>query len=316
MPKILLDCDPGHDDMVAMVVAVTNPDIQLLGVSTVAGNQTGERTFRNAGKVLTLLHAHETPLARGCDQPMVRQLQIAADIHGSSGLDGAELPEPTVVPEPEHALEFLEETLRASPSPVILVPTGPLTNIGMLLRKSPSIAEKIERVVLMGGAVRESNVTPAAEFNIFVDPEAATVVFQAGVPITMVGLDVTKRAVLTEEEIDAVGDMGGEVSGIVAGLLRFYAGAYRERFGLDGAPLHDAVAVMAAADPEILQTRHLRVDVETAGIYTRGRTVVDLYGVTGRPPNADVAVDIDLQRFKSAIFDAVRSADRRAERRR
>jgi inosine-uridine nucleoside N-ribohydrolase len=149
-----------------------------------------------------------------------------------------------------------------------------------------------------------------------VDPEAATVVFQAGVPITMVGLDVTKRAVLTEEEIDAVGDMGGEVSGIVAGLLRFYAGAYRERFGLDGAPLHDAVAVMAAADPEILQTRHLRVDVETAGIYTRGRTVVDLYGVTGRPPNADVAVDIDLQRFKSAIFDAVRSADRRAERRR
>ncbi len=312
MKRILLDCDPGHDDMMAMMVASSHPDIELLGVTTVAGNQTGERTFANAGKVLTLMRETDTPLARGCDYPLTRELETAPNIHGVSGLDGADLPESTIVPREEHAVEFLEHTLMAAEEPVTVVPTGPLTNIALLLRKNPAVAEKIERIVLMGGAVYDSNVTPAAEFNIYVDPEAAEIVFGCGRPITMVGLDVTNRALFTVEEIDAIEDRGGRVSRIVAPLLRFFAAAYDENFGVAGAPLHDALAVMASVEPDILTTRRLRVEVETRGVFTRGRTVVDVYGVTGEEPNADVAFELDVNRFKAIILDSIREMDGRA----
>ena len=311
MPKVLLDCDPGHDDMMAMMVAIAHPGIDLVGVTTVAGNQTGDRTFANAGKVLTLLRETGIPLARGCDQPMVRPLETAPNIHGTSGLDGADLPDSGVVARTEHAVEFLEAHLVGADKPLTLVPTGPLTNIGMLLRKNPRVAEKIDRIVLMGGGVYDSNVTPAAEFNIYVDPEAADIVFNCGRPITMVSLDVTNRAMLTMDDIAAIRDMKGRVSSVVAPLLRFFAGAYEENFAVAGAPLHDALAMMTAAEPDIITTRHLRVDVETAGIHTRGRTVVDVYGVTGRAPNAEVSFELDLDRFKKHIFDAIREMDGR-----
>ncbi|MCG8477821.1 MAG: nucleoside hydrolase [Spirochaetales bacterium] len=312
MTRILLDCDPGHDDMMAMMVASSHPGIELLGVTTVAGNQTGDRTFANAGKVLTLMRENDTPLARGCDHPLARELETAPNIHGVSGLDGADLPESTVVARTEHAVDFLERTLEAAEEPVTVVPTGPLTNIALLLRKNPAVAQKIERIVLMGGAVYDSNVTPAAEFNIYVDPEAAEIVFGCGRPITMVGLDVTNRAMLNLEEIDAVGERGGRVSRIVAPLLRFFAAAYDESFGVAGAPLHDALAVMASVEPDILSTRRLRVDVETHGAFTRGRTVVDVYGVTGGTPNADVAFELDVDRFKAIILDSIRDMDGRS----
>ena len=309
MKELLLDCDPGHDDMMAIMVALAHPEITLRGITTVAGNQTGEKTFANAGRVLTLCNAVEVPLARGYDAPILRPLTIAPDIHGVSGLDGADLPESIVKPCKEHAVEFLERTLMGASSPITLVPTGPLTNIAMLLRKRPEVTAHIDRICLMGGAVRESNVTPCAEFNIFVDPEAAHIVFESGVPITMVGLDVTNRAIVTLEDIDGITAQAGAVSGIVGPLLRFFASAYRQMFGIAGAPLHDALAMLAAVEPEVLTTRRLRVDVETVGTHTRGQTVTDLYGVTDAPPNADVALDLDIDRFKAVILESIAAMD-------
>ena len=309
---ILIDCDPGHDDMVAIMVAVASPQVELLGITTVAGNQTGAKTALNACKVATLVGRTDIPIARGCDVPMVRPLRTAPDIHGESGLDGAEIPDPEVALQREHAVDFLERTLREAAQPVTLVPTGPLTNIGMLLRKAPDVASRIQRIVLMGGGIYDSNVTPAAEFNILVDPEAADIVFTSGVPITMVGLDVTNRAMLGSEDFDALERMGGRVSSIVAPLLRFFAGTYEAVFGFYGAPLHDALAVVAAFEPDIVRTKHWYVAVETAGRHTTGQTLADIYGVTGNSPNADVAMDLNLKRFKELVFETIRTLDRQA----
>lgn len=309
---VIIDCDPGHDDMVAIMVAVASEQIDLLGVTTVAGNQTGEKTSLNARRILTLLGRNDIPIARGCDRPMVRDLRIAPDIHGESGLDGVDLPEPKVELRGEHAVDFLEATLRNAAGPVTLVPTGPLTNIGMLLRKAPEVAEKIERIVLMGGAVHDSNVTPAAEFNILVDPEAADIVFHSSIPVTMVGLDVTNRAMLESADFDALEAMGGRVSGIVAPLMRFFAGTYRSVFGIYGAPLHDALAMAAVAEPSVISTKRWYVAIETAGRYTTGQTLADVYGITGNDANADVAMDLDVSRFKEIIFETMRRLDAEA----
>ncbi len=307
----LLDCDPGHDDMVAMMVAIAAADIELLGVTTVAGNQTGEKTALNARRVATLVGEHNLPIAKGCERPLYRELRTAPHIHGKSGLDGADLPEPTVALRPEHAVDFMERAILGSDRPVTLVPTGPLTNVAMLLRKAPQVSENIERIVLMGGSMHESNVTPVAEFNIFVDPEAANAVFTSGLPVTMVGLDVTYRALFGEDDFVRLEQTGGHVSAVVAPLLRFFAGAYEKRRGTRAAPLHDALAVAIARDPSMAETRNFHVAVETQGRYTTGQTVVDTRGVTGNPPNAEVAVEFDLQRFKNIIFEAIGCLDAR-----
>jgi pyrimidine-specific ribonucleoside hydrolase len=308
--KILIDCDPGHDDMMAIMLACAHPgELELLGVTTVAGNQTGEKTWLNARKTLTLIGRTDVPAARGADRPLVRELTVAPEIHGVSGLDGANLPEPATEGLPVHAVDFILDALHASPDPVTLVPTGPLTNIALALLKDPAVASDIERIVLMGGAVFDSNVTPAAEFNIYVDPEAAKIVFGCGRPITMVGLDVTNKALLTFDEIAEMGRWGGKVSGVVAPLLQFFAGANREFFGFDGAPLHDALAVAHLLRPGIIRTKFLNVEIETTGELTRGRTVADLYGVTGRRPNAEVALEVDREAFRELMFDAVRTLD-------
>lgn len=311
MKDILLDCDPGHDDMVAIMVALAHPGINLRGITTVAGNQTGDKTAINAAKVLTLCRATDVPLVRGSDVPIVRPLTIAASIHGVSGLDGADLPDPEIEPRAGHAVDFLESVLMESETPITLVPTGPLTNIGLLLRKQPKVREKIERICLMGGAVREANFTPGAEFNIFVDPEAAQIVFESGIPITMVGLDVTNRAMLSMGDIDAITARGGPASRIVGPLLRFFAGTYEEVFGISGAALHDALAMLAAVEPDVITTEKYHVDIETAGTHTRGQTVVDLFGVGGGEPNADVAMDLNLERFKEVIQQSIDWVDQR-----
>jgi pyrimidine-specific ribonucleoside hydrolase len=308
--KILIDCDPGHDDMMAIMLACAHhPELELLGITTVAGNQTGDKTWLNARKTLTLIERTGIPVARGADRPLLRELTVAPEIHGVSGLDGADLPEPATEGLPVHAVDFMLDALRASPDPVTLVPTGPLTNVALALLKEPAIVSSIQRIVLMGGALNDSNITPAAEFNIYVVPEAARIVFGCGAPITMVGLDVTNKALLTFAEIAEMGRWNGKVSRVVAPLLQFFAQANREFFGFDGAPLHDALAVAHLLRPEVIRTKFLNVRIETAGELTRGRTVADLYGVTGRKPNAEVALEVDRESFRDMIFEAIRTLD-------
>lgn len=310
MKKVIIDCDPGHDDMVAIMVAVASPELELLGVTTVAGNQTGEKTALNARRVLTLIGHTEIPVARGADQPLVRPLHVAEEIHGESGLDGADLPEAAVELQREGAIDFLRRRIREQEEQVTLIPLGPLTNIALLLAVEPEIAGRIERIVLMGGAIADANVTPAAEFNMYVDPEAAARVFSAGVPITMVGLDVTKRTRLTLDDLERLQAGNGRVSGVVSALLRFFAESYRRRFGFAAAPLHDALAVMSVIDPAIVSTKHVNVSVECGSELTRGRTVVDLHGTTGRAPNAEVAFDVDVARFRELFFTTMETLDR------
>lgn len=309
MKKIILDCDPGHDDMLAIILALSSNDLDVLGITTVAGNQTGEKTYINALRVLNLIGRTDVRVSRGFDKPILRELVTAPQIHGVSGLDGANLPEPKGNETHKHAVDFIIETVMSSPEKVYLVPTGPLTNVAVSLIKEPRLKDHIEKIVLMGGAFHDSNFTPGAEFNIYVDPEAAKLVFESGIPIVMVGLDVTNRALLTFEDIDYIESLGGKVSSVIAPLLRFFGKANNEFFGFDGAPIHDALAVSYLIDPTVLILKHLHVDIETKGEFTSGQTVVDYYNVTKKEPNAYVALDLDLPKFKKLIIDAIKYFD-------
>ncbi len=306
--RIIIDCDPGHDDMMAIMLAASSEEIDLLGVTTVAGNQTGDRTFENALKILTLID-EDIPVARGADKPLLRELITAPRFHGQSGLEGAELPEPGINPLKMDAVDFIIKTLKESNKKIILVPTGPLTNIAMVLLKKPDIKDKIERIVLMGGGMHDSNVTPVAEFNIYVDPEAAKIVFESGVPITMVGLDVTNKAIISFEEIDGIISAAGVISSKVGPLLKFFASANKNIFGLNGAPIHDALAVAVVKDPTIIKTELLNVRIEVDSNLTRGTTVVDLYGVSGKTPNVDVALEVDTPKFVQFMLDSIHTLD-------
>jgi inosine-uridine nucleoside N-ribohydrolase len=311
MKRILIDCDPGHDDMMAIMLASSSEDLELLGITTVAGNQTGEKTYQNALKTLTLIGRTDVPVARGADKPLFRDLTVAPEIHGVSGLDGADLPKPRVQGVEQHAVDFLVQTIMESGTPLILVPTGPLTNVALAMLKDPRITTKLERIVLMGGAVFDSNITPAAEFNIYVDPEAAKVVFGSGVPITMVGLDVTNKALFGFDDIEQLAKLNGKVSRVVAPLLKFFAQANKDIFGFDGAPLHDALAVAYLISPQVINTRKLNVEIETDGELTRGRTVADVYGITGKTANTDVALEVDNDLFKDLLIQAIKTLDSR-----
>jgi pyrimidine-specific ribonucleoside hydrolase len=309
MKRIQIDCDPGHDDMMAIMLACASDELELAGVTTVAGNQTGEKTYKNALRTLTLIGHTDIPVARGADKPLLRALTVAPEIHGVSGLDGADLPEPSFKGIAESAPGFLVRTIMGSRGPLTLVPTGPLTNVALALLQEPRLAGKLERIVLMGGAVADSNISPAAEFNIYVDPEAAKIVFGSGIPIVMVGLDVTNKALLSFADIDEMASWKGRVSRVVAPLLRFFAQANRDIFGFAGAPLHDALAVAHLLRPEVIKTRGMNVEIETAGEFTRGRTVADVYGISGRAPNAEVALEVNLPLFKKMLFEAIRKLD-------
>jgi len=302
---ILLDCDPGHDDALAITLALARPELELLGITTVAGNAPLEATTRNALRVLTLLGRTDVPVAAGAAAPLVRPLHVAANVHGLSGLDGADLPEPAMSARPEHAVEFMRTTLAEAARRVTLIPTGPLTNIGLLLRTYPRLVERIERVCLMGGSVGEGNTTASAEFNVWVDPEAAAIVFESGLPLAMMGLDVTHQALVRAADADRMAALGTRPGRVFADLLAFFGRFHRERYGWDGSPIHDAVAVAHVALPGIVGTRRWRVDVETAGELTRGRTVADIHGVSGRSPNVDVGWTIDRARFVDVLVEAV-----------
>ena len=284
---ILLDCDPGHDDAIALLLALGSDELDLRGVTTVAGNQTLEKTTTNAIRVLELAGRAEIPVAAGAGRPLMREARVAADVHGETGLDGPDLPPPQADPSPQHAVDFLAERIEDA----TLVATGPLTNVALLLARYPE-AEP-ERIVLMGGAIAEGNVTPAAEFNIWADPEAAHRVFTSGLDITMVGLDVTHKALVNPDQLRGAGRIGE----VVAELLEFYGGFHRSVYGWDGSPIHDAVAVAHVIDPELLEVERLNVRIDTESELCRGRTVVDVWRRTGLEPTANVAVGIDPERF-------------------
>jgi pyrimidine-specific ribonucleoside hydrolase len=302
---IILDCDPGHDDALAITLALARPELDLLALTTVAGNAPLAATTRNALRVLTLLGRTDVPVGAGAPAPLIRPLHVAANVHGLSGLDGADLPEPAMAAQEIHAIELIRTTLERSPGPVTLIPTGPLTNIALLIRTYPGIVERIERICLMGGAVGEGNTTASAEFNIWADPEAAAIVFEAGRPVTMIGLDVTHQAIVTAADAARMAALGNRTGQVFADLLEFFGRFHRERYGWDGSPVHDAVAVAHVALPGLVETQPSRVDVETVSELTRGRTVADVRGLSGRPVNAEVGLAIDRARFVDLLVDAV-----------
>jgi pyrimidine-specific ribonucleoside hydrolase len=299
---VIIDCDPGHDDAIALLLALASPEVTLLGVTTVHGNQTLEKTTPNAIRVLDLAGRAEVEVAAGAARPLVRELTVASHVHGDSGLDGPALPPASRAPGGEGAVEFMARSIAASPVPVTLVPTGPLTNIAQLLERTGGA--NVERIVLMGGAIGEGNMTPAAEFNIWADPEAAQAVFQAGLVTTMIGLDVTHRAVTTpalQERLRATGAIGA----FVADLVDFFTVFHRETYGWDGAPIHDAVAVAEVIRPALVTTVERNVEVELASELCRGRTVVDRWRRTERRPNAHVGVDLDTDAFFDLLVERI-----------
>jgi inosine-uridine nucleoside N-ribohydrolase len=303
---IIIDCDPGHDDAMALLLALASPELELLGITTVHGNTTLANTTVNALKILELAGRTDVEVAVGADRPLVREPQVAAHVHGESGLDGTDLPAPTTAPVAAHAVEFLAERLYAADRPVTLVPTGPLTNVALLLAEHPDVAGRIERIVLMGGAIAEGNITPAAEFNIWVDPEAAARVFASGVDTTMVGLDVTHRALMTPADADKLA-ASGRVGTVVAELFAFYNRFHSRVYDLPGSPVHDALAVAHVIRGDVLTTRHCHVAVDCASELCRGRTVVDLWHVTGNEANAHVATEVDAPWFIDLLVERIGS---------
>ncbi len=301
MKPILLDCDPGHDDAIALLLALASPELELLGVTTVAGNQTLEKTTANALSVLDFVGRTDVPVAAGAARPLVRELAVASAVHGETGLDGPDLPASARAPENLHAVDFLAEKIGACDAPVTLVATGPLTNVALLLARHPERARQLAGIVLMGGSIAEGNVTPAAEFNVWTDPEAARRVFESGVEVTMIGLDVTHRALVKREHAERLRG-GGRTGRMVAELLDFYHRFHAETYGLDGSPVHDAVAVAHAAQPGLVETLPRHVAVECGSELCRGRTVVDLWRRTGNEPNSHVGVGIDAEAFQELLL--------------
>jgi inosine-uridine nucleoside N-ribohydrolase len=304
---VLIDCDPGQDDALALLLALASPELNVIGVSAVAGNQTVDKTTVNALRVLELAGRSDIPVAAGAERPLVGNLVVAADAHGESGLDGVDLPAPGAKPVVEHAKDFLAAKLDDSEQAVTLVALGPLTNIALLLEEHPGVAARIERVVLMGGAINEGNQTPSAEFNIWVDPEAAARVFGTGLDVTMVGLDVTNKAVLSNADADGLRG-AGPVAEAAADMIDFYLGFYNEAYDHGGAPIHDAVALAHVFRPDLLTLEARHVGVDTSEGLCRGRTVVDMRRRTSGPePNAKVAVDIDAGAFRSLLLERLRA---------
>jgi inosine-uridine nucleoside N-ribohydrolase len=303
---ILIDCDPGHDDAMALLLALASPELDVLGVSTVHGNTTLVNTTANALRVLELAGRGDVPVAAGATRPLIREPIVAASVHGESGLDGPDLPPPAGAPVDQHAVDFLGERLRSAGRPVTLAPTGPLTNVALLLARDPGAAEHIERIVLMGGAIAEGNVTPAAEFNIWLDPEAAARVFASGIDVTMVGLDVTHRALMTPDHAETLRGTG-RVGKVVAELWEFYYRHHVRVYDFPGTPIHDALAVAHVIRDDLLRTEHRHVAIDCASELCRGRTVVDLWRVTGQEPNAHVAVEVDGPAFLDLLVERIGS---------
>lgn len=303
---IIIDCDPGHDDALMLMLAFGSGKFDVKAVTTSAGNQTQEKTLHNALKILTLIGA-DVPVFRGAEKPLFRNLIIADYVHGETGLDGPSLPIPILKPQNLSAVEGIAQILEASVEKITLVPTGPLTNIATFLLAYPHLKGKIERISLMGGGIFRGNMTPLAEFNIFADPEAAHLVFKSGIPITMCGLDVTHKALVFQKDIDLFRSIGNKSGRAAAELMDFFSIFYRShRTELDGgAALHDPCAIAWLIEPEMFTSKACYVDVEINGALTTGTTVVDFYNVTDNEPNTEAVFDIDRERYIHILYKAI-----------
>lgn len=304
---LILDCDPGHDDALAMILSAYNPALELLGITTVSGNGGIAKVTLNARRVATLANIN-VPIAEGAGKAILGAIEAATDIHGESALDGAELPEPKMELSKLHAVDLIAQLVSNHPVPVTLVATGPLTNIALFLKMYPQLKDRISEVVFMGGSAGRGNRTPYAEFNIWMDPEAADVVLRSGLPLTMCGLDVTHQALVTKEIFAQLEDMNTSLSNTIIGLLKFFAKTYDEVFEMPDPPLHDPVAVALLIDRTVVKSRHVNVQVELSGTLTRGATVVDIHQRLGEKANCHVALDLDFQKFWAMMLDAIKKA--------
>ncbi|WZL75000.1 nucleoside hydrolase [Clostridiaceae bacterium 35-E11] len=304
--KVILDCDPGHDDAINILLAGKSPYIDLQAITVVAGNQTLEKTAKNALNICSAVGITDVPIAAGMSKPMVREQVIADDIHGETGLDGPSFDEPTIPLDPRHGVDLIIELLMKSEGDITLVPTGPLTNIAMAMRKEPKIVSKIEQIVLMGGAYQLGNVTPAAEFNIYADPEAAHVVFSCGRPVVMMGLDLTRQALATPEVIAKMKPIGNKASKLFVDLMEFFTKTQHEVFGWDSPPVHDPTTVAWLIDPSVIETKPMYVEVDIRSERSYGRTLCDYFGVVGKPANTEVAVKLDFDKFWNIVYETLK----------
>lgn len=304
--KIILDCDPGHDDAIALLLAHGSPEIELLAVTTVVGNQTLEKVTRNALAVARVAGIHDIPFAAGCPRPLVRSIETAPDIHGESGMDGPVLPEPTTTLDPRHAVDLIIDTIMShDPGTITLVPTGALTNIALAVRKEPRIASRVKEVVLMGGGYHVGNWSPVAEFNIKIDPEAAHIVFNESWPVVMVGLDLTHQALATPDVVQTIAGIGTAPAAFVVELLEFFGHMYKDAQGFDHPPVHDPCAVAYLIDPSVMTVRRAPVDIELTGTLTLGMTVADFRSPAPADCTTSVAVDLDREKFWAMVVDAL-----------
>lgn len=304
--KIILDCDPGHDDAIAMLLAHGNPNIDLVAVTTVHGNQTIEKVTRNALAVATVAGITGIPFAAGAHRPLVRVAEVAESIHGDSGLDGPALPEPAFEADERHAVDLIIDTIMSNePGSITLVPTGALTNIALAVRKEPRIAARVKEVVLMGGGYHVGNWSAAAEFNIVIDPEAAHIVFNESWKLTMVGLDVTHQALATPDVVAAIAAVDTKPAKFVLELLDFFAESYRDAQGFDYPPVHDPCAVALVIDPSVMSVIRVPLDVELTGSLTLGMTVADFRADAPDECTTYAATNLDHDKFWALIVDAL-----------
>lgn len=303
--KIIIDTDPGQDDAVAILLALASPELDILGITTVAGNGPLARTAINARTICEVAKKPETKVFLGSIRPLLRSLVTAEEVHGKTGLDGYDLPQPTMPLQPQHGVDFIIETLmKEDVGTVTLCALGPLTNIASALIREPKIAERVKEIVLMGGGYFEGgNITPSAEFNIYVDPHAASVVFKSGIQITMLPLDVTHKVLTTEKRIEAIRGIGTPVGTIVAAWLEFFERYDEAKYGTDGGPLHDPNVIAYLLKPELYSGRHCNVEIEINSELTIGQTVVDWWGVTDRPKNAIFIKDVDANGFFALLTE-------------
>ena len=306
MTPILLDCDPGHDDAVAILLALGSPQIELLGVTTTFGNCALEDATRNALQILELAGRPDVPVAAGAAGPLRGEAHLGNYVHGASGLDGPKLPAPQAKPLDIDAVEFLRRTLSEADRQVTVVATGPITNVGRLLRDHPEVAPRIAEVIFMGGSTERGNHTPTAEFNTYADPEALDVVLRSGVPVRMVGLNLTHQALATEDVVHRMSAMAHPVGQTSAAWMGFFGDSYHRLWEFDAPPVHDPCTVAALIDPAVIGWRDAFVAVELDGRWTRGTTVVDLYDrYPDQPRNARVAMRLDAARYWDLVLTAI-----------
>ena len=303
---IIIDCDPGADDAITLFLALAFPEkLDVLGITTVAGNVPLSLTQKNARCLCELAGRADLPVYAGCSRPLLRPLITAEDVHGRTGLDGIHLPEPMMPLQEQHAVDFLIDTVMRSPGNITLATLGPLTNLAVAIVKQPAICQRLQEVVMMGGALTQGNITPSAEFNVYVDPHAAQVVVTAGIPLTIVSLDVTHQAIATPKRLNTIKAINSPISAATIGLLNHYGAYDMQRYGFPGPPLHDPCVIAYLLQPDLFTSRRAYVAIETTSELTMGRTVIDQWHVTNQPANATVIESIEAEGFYQLLTQAI-----------